>query len=74
FNKSHKNVLFLKREGFFMSETLSYALKLYQLIFKNTGIFIEDVVIPRNEESHNLNNLMRFLVPRNDKLYVFLSQ
>ncbi|EOG6908231.1 hypothetical protein ACLH3U_002503, partial [Flavobacterium psychrophilum] len=34
-------------------------------------IFIEDVVIPRNEESHNLNNLMRFLVPRNDKLYVF---
>ncbi|WP_208528236.1 hypothetical protein, partial [Flavobacterium psychrophilum] len=36
-----------------------------------TGIFIKDVVIPRNEESHNLNNLMRFLVPRNDKLYVF---
>ncbi len=44
---------------------------LYQFSFKNTGIFIEDVVIPRNEESHNLNNLMRFLVPRNDKLYVF---
>ncbi len=51
-----------------------YFLFLCQFSFKNTVIFIEDVVIPRNEESHNLNNLMRFLVPRNDKLHVFLSQ
>ncbi|SNB39519.1 hypothetical protein NO098_510326 [Flavobacterium psychrophilum] len=53
------------------TKTVKY---LYQFSFKNTEIFIEDVVIPRNEESHNLNNLMRFLVPLNDKLYVFLSQ
>ncbi|SNA73844.1 hypothetical protein DK150_280048 [Flavobacterium psychrophilum] len=50
---------------------MGFAVNLYQFSFKNTEIFIEDVVIPRNEESHNMNNLMRLLVPRNDKLYVF---
>ncbi len=42
---------------------------LYHFSFALTLIINAQFVIPRNEESHNLNNLMRFLVPRNDKIF-----
>ncbi len=41
---------------------------LYHLKFKFTGIKNIQFVIPRNEESHQVIQIMRFLVPRNDNI------
>ncbi len=41
---------------------------LYHLKFKFTGIKNIQFVIPRNEEPHQVIQIMRFLVPRNDNI------
>ncbi len=43
-------------------------LLLYHLKFKFTGIKNIQFVIPRNEESHQVIQIMRFLAPRNDNI------